>query len=167
MQPPFLIRRQFIRNAFFLDHLECRDRVDGHPGSDSVCGISLGGGKTSGATFLFGCPFFENAHGSHGTTCSSVMVVVAWSYCSGQHFQFFGGDRDTVPFFVSRRCLLILHNTTSFRCSNLVRSGRGEFQGFTDNVWVENLPQSRCSSKVVFSSSFSTSTGSSPSPFEK
>ena len=111
--------------------------------------------------------FFENAHGSHGTTCSSVMVVVAWSYCSGQHFQFFGGDRDTVPFFVSRRCLLILHNTTSFRCSNLVRSGRGEFQGFTDNVWVENLPQSRCSSKVVFSSSFSTSTGSSSSSFKK
>ena len=43
--------------------------------------------------------FFENAHGSHGTTCSSVMVVVAWSYCSEQHFQFFGGDRDTAPFF--------------------------------------------------------------------
>lgn len=83
--------------------------------------------------------FFENAHGSHGTTCSSVMVVVAWSYCSGQHFQFFGGDRDTVPFFVSRRCLLSLHNTTSFRCS----------------------------SKVVFSSSFSTSTGSSSSSYKK
>ena len=183
-------QRLLCRNAFFLDHLECRDRADGHPGSDSVYGISLGGGKTSGETFLFVCPFlclvepscrlgcwrsslttagtpwvimlrdwpwagrvmrtvpggqallglfFENAHGSHGTTCSSVMVVVAWSYCSGQHFQFFGGDRDTVPFFVSRRCLLSLHNTTSFRCS----------------------------SKVVFSSSFSTSTGSSSSSFKK
>ena len=50
-------QRLLCRNAFFLDHLECRDRADGHPGSDSVYGISLGGGKTSGETFLFVCPF--------------------------------------------------------------------------------------------------------------
>ena len=43
--------------------------------------------------------FLENAHGSHGTICSSVMVVIAWSFCPGQHFQFFGGRQGYRPFF--------------------------------------------------------------------
>ena len=51
-----------------------RSRHENSPGRSSTPGI-----------------FFENAHGSHGTNCSSVMVVDAWSNCSGQHFQFFRG----------------------------------------------------------------------------
>ena len=40
-------------DAFFLEHLECRHRSDGDPGSDSVFGIPLGGSKTVGQWSLW------------------------------------------------------------------------------------------------------------------
>ena len=74
--------------------------------------------------------FLENAHGTHGTTCSSVMVVVAWSYCSGQHFQFFGGAIGIPSPFLCLECAF-LTCTTRHHFDAQASSGEvaGRFRG--------------------------------------
>ena len=64
------------------------------------CGTSCVMRTVPGGQALLGL-FFENAHGTHGTPRSWVMVVLAWCFAPGNTFNSLGGDRDTVPFFVS------------------------------------------------------------------